>query len=518
MRSWWRRETRDAQRRRRVRAAELDEPLAPSEFFEPTSWEGEATDQVVALAASLQHSVDEATGHVLDPFIDKQQQMLDAKLVVEHARYLANAHRIEGAARAELALAEQDWVRDLNRQSDMGMAVGASVARLTTELNGARPQADAGAPEGHRAADDSGDAGDTQDAASPPGGHPGNPEPPTVSPHADRSDGAPPVGDTERDRAGQVADSGSAVDGSATRARPERSKPTRTYPDPRGPGYADPTLLAGRPASSYLHVLALAAAAAADLGAFFQVVSLTLGDQAKDYQVLLVVVGFTATIVYLAHVTGVILRDKRAGMRATSPWTAALCVGALLVLGGTAFYARLVTSPPLTRSSAGYTSGGTSQADVTPDELQVVPALVFLALFAATVMVAFVGAYLTRNPHREGYASAIRHYRDAVDATALSRAVYERSKGKADSEEQRRKAADASLEQYQLALQNHAALLEQRVRAIFAQAGGEAAMTDALFGEDGARSEPAPGGGPATGATGSGSGSAGQNDPQDSGT
>jgi hypothetical protein len=516
VRSWWRRESRDAQRRRHARAAELDEPLAPSKFFEPTNRQREATDQVVKLATDLRGSVDEATGWILDGFIDTQRQMLDAELTVEHARYLADAHRIEGAARAELALAEQEWVRDLNRQSDVVMAVEASVGRLTTELNGAGPQADAGASEGHRVRNDDMDASSTEDAATPSGRHSGSSEPPTVPLHADQGDDVTPGGDTERDHEGPAADDGgSAGDGDATRAHPKRSKPTRTYPDPRGPGYADPALLAGRPASSYLHVLALAAVAAADIGAFYQVVAIALSNDAERWQVLLIVVGFTATIFYLAHVSGVILRDKRAGMKITSSWAATLCVGALLVLGGTAFYARLVTPPPRTRSQADISFENPGVSDAAAGELQFVPALVFLALFTATVMVATVGAYLTHNPHREGYASANRHYRDAVDATALSRAVYERSKGKADSEAMRREAADASLQQYQLALQNHAALLRQRVRAIFAQAGGEAAMTDALFSEDGAGSGSAPGGGGATGAAGSGSGSAGRSDQAD---
>ena len=75
-------------------------------------------------------------------------------------------------------------------------------------------------------------------------------------------------------------------------------------------GFRDGTLLAGRPRSTYLHVLALLLAAGADMGAFVQVVELVLPDQ--DWLDWLVVSGLTAVVLYLAHMIGVMLREARA--------------------------------------------------------------------------------------------------------------------------------------------------------------------------------------------------------------
>ena len=53
-------------------------------------------------------------------------------------------------------------------------------------------------------------------------------------------------------------------------------------------GHTDPTMLAGRPRIAYLHVLALALAAGADIGAFYQVVQLVMCT--ADAQLVLAVV------------------------------------------------------------------------------------------------------------------------------------------------------------------------------------------------------------------------------------
>src|ERR1019366_2465959 len=77
------------------------------------------------------------------------------------------------------------------------------------------------------------------------------------------------------------------------------------------PGFRDGTLLAGRPYGTYLHVLALVLAAAADIGAFVQVVELVLPNQ-SDQVIWMVITGLTVVVLYIAHTIGVLLREARA--------------------------------------------------------------------------------------------------------------------------------------------------------------------------------------------------------------
>ncbi len=104
-------------------------------------------------------------------------------------------------------------------------------------------------------------------------------------------------------------------------------------------GHGDPTLIAGRSALSYVHVLALVLAAGADVGAFDQIVQQILIQQ-STYVVFVVVLGFTATVLYIAHASGVMFRDRRAGTLsfvAILPW---ICALTWLGLGVIAFFSQ----------------------------------------------------------------------------------------------------------------------------------------------------------------------------------
>jgi signal transduction histidine kinase len=174
--------------------------------------------------------------------------------------------------------------------------------------------------------------------------------------------------------------------------------------------YGDPTLIAGRPRSSYMYVIVLLFAAGADIGAFFQIIELVL---AQDPVVLVyaVVFGFTATALALAHRSGALSRDRVAGAAWVGKFMPVLCGITWLLLGMAAFYARITllaainNNGSLSLSLAAPGVKSTSYADQA--------AIVFLALYLATGLVTWMGAYLSRNPLAEGYKMASRAFNEA---------------------------------------------------------------------------------------------------------
>jgi hypothetical protein len=200
-------------------------------------------------------------------------------------------------------------------------------------------------------------------------------------------------------------------------------------------GFRDGTLLAGRPASTFVHILALVLAAGADIGAFTQTVQLVLPQ--SGWVALMVVFGLTAVVLYLAHSVGVILRDAKAASRypgthgngrrrPTGRRLAATCCTVIwLGVGGLAFWVRytvpLVVPPPVGGCGgvigAG-PGGGCSNGTTSQHPLQA--AAIFFGLYLATGAVAAVGAYITHNPYRGGYMSAIQAYRKASEHAAAS--------------------------------------------------------------------------------------------------
>jgi heme/copper-type cytochrome/quinol oxidase subunit 4 len=202
-----------------------------------------------------------------------------------------------------------------------------------------------------------------------------------------------------------------ARNAAAVRLRGENDKPDWTEP-----GHADPTLLAGRPRGSAVYVIALLAAAAADVAAFYQVVELALNLTQLLGGVL--VVGLTAVTLTLAHFVGRMLRDRKAGAK----WTPGAMIAVLaiiwLALGATAYWVRLKSGA---NSGGGFSLPGTV-ATSTSGSSQGTPyaAAMFAGLYAATGAVAAVGAYLTHNPLHAAFARAIREHRRAAEGHALS--------------------------------------------------------------------------------------------------
>lgn len=259
-------------------------------------------------------------------------------------------------------------------------------------------------------------------------------------------------------------------------------------------GFRDPSLLGGRPRSTYLHLLALALAAGADIGAFVQVVELVLTTQ-SDWTIYLVVAGLTAVVLYIAHMTGAMLRGAGAKPTGTGNWAtrlrtwlgrrvaAGICMVAWGGLGFLAWWVR--TTVPLSQTSQ-FSVGaiGTGSATTTQDQYTHQSAFLFLGLYIATGIVAALGAYFTHNPYRGRYVAALRGYRKATERAAATA----NQLGRAEASCQRqltelRNAADAlaGAQAQDLAFTEK---LKQSVRLQIATMAKDPAVTDAIFDKD----------------------------------
>jgi hypothetical protein len=213
----------------------------------------------------------------------------------------------------------------------------------------------------------------------------------------------------------RVIETETARNTAATRLRGEQEKPAWTEP-----GHADPTQLGGRPRGHYIYAVAILLAAAADIAAFYQVIELVLGSLIQAL-VIVLVVGFTGTALALAHFTGVMLRDQKAGAKWVRTFMIATAALIWMALGVLAFWVRLHSA---SGGGSSYTPsvGATSIASSGSVSSQATPsaAAMFAGLYLATGAVAIIGAYLTHNPLRGMHAHAISAHRKAAKNQAVS--------------------------------------------------------------------------------------------------
>jgi hypothetical protein len=191
---------------------------------------------------------------------------------------------------------------------------------------------------------------------------------------------------------------------------------------PRGRWHANAADVSGLPMSEIVYWFALALAAAADVAAFHQVVSLILRDQG-DTLVWLMVIGLTVIALTLAHFAGRLARDIRAG-HGSATWKQVLaCAIPWVALGLAAFTVRLIVAD----SSGGTTVDGNviGGGDVGKTARQVSGAVLFLALYAGSGAVAAFGAFMSRNPLRSGYRQSLRAHNRALTRLSRSQPPYE---------------------------------------------------------------------------------------------
>jgi hypothetical protein len=262
------------------------------------------------------------------------------------------------------------------------------------------------------------------------------------------------------------------------------------------PGFRDATLLAGRPRSTYVHILVLLIAAGADIGAFSQVVERAMPDQ-TDLMVYLVVGGLAAVVLYIAHMIGVMLREAKA----THPrgasrrvrlwsWTSSRvaptgCAVAWGALGLLAYWVRIHVPPPTTAQVGVATiGGGSAPSGTSTDPHAMEAALLFLGLYVATGIVAAVGAYFTHNPYRGRYMAALRGYRKAAERAAASANQLGRAEASCQRQVTELQNADSILAAAQAQDKAFTEQLKQSVRLQIATMARDPAVTDAIFDED----------------------------------
>ncbi len=256
-----------------------------------------------------------------------------------------------------------------------------------------------------------------------------------------------------------------------------------------GKGFDDPTLLAGRPWGTYLYGLALVAALATDIGTFRQALDFAIplsGETTID----LIVCGFAGIAVFLCHSAGVMLRERGAGTAWIRAWPAGICVTVWLLLGATAYLARVYAAAPAPNGGGGVVIDQPGGAPPPPmpaapvHDFFNITALMFLVLYVGTGLVAIVGSYLTHNPARGAF---VRTKWALVRANRrLAKAVlrFEVAEGTRRLYELTSQSAAAVLQQEETRRRKFAEALKQHARLIMAQHAKDPALTDALFVED----------------------------------
>ncbi len=470
-------------------------PDAHIKRFEPDLHETDRLNYVLERISTLgAESFDEATGDPLDNSINLQAEEYESDLDRQYRAFLGEADQRLEEARAVVQQYRQLYDIDQVRLQAAELAMETGIVALS----------------GHEPADIS----DSRVLKASSTVRLSQPVVISAVPEVDAAEQVAAVPD---------ADEPDWLDGRAARppatvSRREFGKllaPQNASRVPRWgePGFSDGSLLVGRPYGTYLHVLTLILAAAADIGAFVQVVELVLQQQ-SDRVIWMVIIGLTAVVLYIAHTIGVLLRESRARERSTKglsriggwlgqPTAIVLCAAIWLGVGLMAFWVRetvpLPTTPTL--GSGGIGTAGTSSAGIdigglgiggsgatatstatTGHALQ--GAAIFLSLYLATGVVAAAGAYFTHNPYRGRYARAIRAYRKASEHAAAS--VYQLGLAVARYHHQQRNIAGAEQILKGAQRQNiaYAERLKQRVRVEIAGLAKDPAVTDAIFGLD----------------------------------
>ena len=234
-------------------------------------------------------------------------------------------------------------------------------------------------------------------------------------------------------------------------------------------------LLGGRPKSIYLHLIALVCAAAADVAAFIQVVNL-LGRQRQSVTVLLVI-GFTSLVIYLAHVAGTLLKDRN--------WkSGAVCLAVWASMGLLAAWVRLIAPPPasatiqLSLDAASADSGGENP------QFAFAGAALFLALYLGSGLAAGLGAYLTHHPGRSAFIAAVAAYHSAVKKVRAIERQHGAARTTWQAQISARDAAEKVLASQRARRFAFAEELKQYTRVLLAGKARDPSVTDAILAQD----------------------------------
>ena len=214
--------------------------------------------------------------------------------------------------------------------------------------------------------------------------------------------------------------------------------------------FVNPAALSGRRQGGvWIYAAALLLAAAADFANFYQIIQYAIPGT-DSLLLLLLVLGVTGVVLFLAHIAGVLARIRAAHPAAPAPRTfivLALLGWLLLGLGG--LYVRLIhnddvaagpgpvvlhqpsaaptpssepspsVAPTASDEPTPAPTGSESVATLEPDE-KTAAAILFTALYVGTGVVALICGYLTHDPARAALRAARKAYDDAVEDAANS--------------------------------------------------------------------------------------------------
>jgi hypothetical protein len=259
--------------------------------------------------------------------------------------------------------------------------------------------------------------------------------------------------------------------------------PTGVRHDGPAAGYADASLVAGQPAGRYVHALAFTLAAGADAAALWQVMQLLL-DRSPEWLSALVVAGLTAAVLYLAHMTGALVRDQVAAVRWVRPVKAWLCSAIWGALGLICFWVRLLVIPEVPVADGAFGPAQKSATVPAARDTAVENAIVFLGLYVGAGVVAAVGAYVTRNPLAAAYRAAGRAHRRAARRARASAAAFRKADARWRAQVAARVNAARILQYRVHDCWTFATELKQHARLVIAQGAQDPAFTDAVLDQD----------------------------------
>jgi hypothetical protein len=243
-------------------------------------------------------------------------------------------------------------------------------------------------------------------------------------------------------------------------------------------------MLAGRPRGSYVYLAALIVAAAADIAAFYQVIQLVLGNLSNAL-VIVLVVGFTGTALSMAHFIGTMLRNWVAGAKWIRLFMIVVVTVIWVALGALAFWVRLRSNAGSSGTSLNLSvtgsGGGTGSVST---QGTVSGAAMFAGLYAATGIIALVGAYLTHNPMHAAFSRSVSDHRAAARRHASSARRLRMAEARREFFENQLTAAALVRDEAERARHALAAELKQRARLEIANHLRDASATDAFLRPD----------------------------------
>jgi hypothetical protein len=218
--------------------------------------------------------------------------------------------------------------------------------------------------------------------------------------------------------------------------------------------------------------------------AFYQVIQLVLGN--SNLLSMILVVGFTGTALGLAHFTGTMFRDRVAGAKWIRTFMVVVAAVVWIALGFLAFWVRLHSStsssggsfnPSVTGGSGGGTGSVSAQGTIPG-------AALFAGLYAATGVIAVVGAYLTHNPLHAAFTRAVSEHRAAAKRHATSGSRLKMAEAEREFYEGQLAAARLVRDEAEQARRAKAEELKQLARLEIVKRLRDASLTDAFMRED----------------------------------